>query len=86
MFLFARYLAELIGKLKFKSLDKMAAKYVPRPEEAEELILEAITKITSPKSKQRASSEKICSALLRSHGLDEAVVMLQITMMLVGHQ
>ena len=86
MFLFARYLADLFGKLKLKSLDQMAAKYVPQPEEAEQLILEAITKITSAKSKQRASSEKICSALLRSHGLDEAVVMLQITMMMAANK
>ena len=45
-------------KTKVQSLDKMAAKYVPEPEEVEQLILEAITKITSAKSKQRASSEK----------------------------
>ncbi len=64
----------------------MAAKYVPEPEEAEELILDAIRKITSAKSKQRATSEKICSALLRSHGLEESTTMLQITMMLATNK
>ncbi len=64
----------------------MAAKYVPEPEEAEELILDAIRKLTSAKSKQRATSEKICSALLRSHGLEESTTMLQITMMLATNK
>ena len=54
----ARYLARLLGKLNLKSLNEMAAKHVPEPKEAEQLILDAITKITSTKSKQRASSEK----------------------------
>lgn len=36
----------------------MAAKYVPRPEEAEQVILELIVKRTSAKSKKRASTEK----------------------------
>ena len=58
----------------------MADKYVPGPEEAEQLIFDAITKITS--AKQRASSDRICAVLLRSHGLNESEVMLQITMML----
>eukprot|EP00112_Aurelia_sp_Birch-Aquarium-sp1_P023516 Seg7031.1 transcript_id=Seg7031.1/GoldUCD/mRNA.D3Y31 product="Histone acetyltransferase KAT6A" protein_id=Seg7031.1/GoldUCD/D3Y31 len=64
----------------------MAAKYVPGPEEAEQLILESIAKMTSAKSKKRASSEKICAALSRSHGLDESEVMLQITMMLAENK
>ena len=64
-------------KIRIQLLDKMTAKYVPGPEEAEQLILEAITKITSAKSKQRTMSEKICVASSRSHGLDESVIMLQ---------
>ena len=56
------------------------------PPPGEQLILEAITKITSAKSKQRASSDRICAALLRSHGLNESEVMLQITMMLATNK
>ena len=58
MFLFTCYLARLLGKIKVQLFDIMAAKYVSGPEKAEKLILEAITKINSAKSKQPASSEK----------------------------
>ncbi len=64
----------------------MAAKYVPEPDKAEELILETIRKITSSKSKQRASSGKICSELSKSHGLDKDTAKLQITMMLATNK
>ena len=62
----------------------MADKYVPGPEEAEKLIFDAITKITT--AKQRASSDRICVVLLRSHGLNESEVMLRITMMLTTNK
>ena len=61
-----------------------ADKYVPGPEEAEQLIFDAITKITT--AKQRASSDRICAVLLRSHGLNESEVMLRITMMLATNK
>ena len=57
--MFARYLERLLGKIKVQLLDIVAAKYVSRPEEAEKLIFEAVTKLNSVKSKQYAPSQKL---------------------------
>ena len=58
----------------------MASKFVPEPEEMDQLILETIRKIR--KSKKRAYSDLVCEKLSEAHGLDKSLAILQITSML----
>ena len=58
----------------------MASKFVPEPEEADQLILDTIRKIQ--KSKKRAYSELVFKKLPKQYRLDESPFMLQLTSMM----
>ena len=58
----------------------MASKFVPEPEETDQLILDTIRKIQ--RSKKRAYSELVFKKLSKQCGLDESPAMLQLTSMM----
>ena len=58
----------------------MASKFIPEPEESDQLILDTIRKIQ--RSKKRAYSELVLKKLSKQYGLDESPAMLQLTSMM----